>query len=115
MTHTRDSGVADMRFSSEAEAITGLKRMLKYLPSSNRSGPSAAESAAETTTDPVKGGEIGQIIPANPNQPYQAKTLIEAVVDEGSFFEVKEHFAKNIVVGFAHLGGTSVGVVANNH
>ncbi len=108
VTHTRDSGVADIRFSSEAAAILGLKQLLKYIPSSNREKPAKLETAKAPTTN------IASIVPANPNQPYQAKELVEAVVDQGSFFEIKEHYAKNILIGFAHIDGQSVGVVANN-
>ena len=81
VTHARDSGVADMRFASEADAIVGLKQLLKYIPSSNRpSSNQKPEHNSENTQKPTK--DISKIVPANPNHPYQAKDLIEAVVDE---------------------------------
>jgi len=109
VTHTRDSGVADFRYSSEADAMVGLKKLLEYIPSSNRE---KSERKPGKTSPPKQ--KLGGIVPDNPNQPYQAKQLIESIVDLGSFFEVKEHFAKNIVTGFAHIDGESVGIVANN-
>jgi len=109
-THTAKSGVADLAFANDAEAILQLRRFLDFLPSSNREAPTV-----RPTDDPVDRNEdsLDTLVPANPNKPYDMKELIAKVVDEGEFFELQPDFAKNIVVGFARLEGHPVGIVAN--
>ena len=117
-THTSISGVADHRYGSEQEMFSAVKHLLSYLPSNNLD---ETVRTADPTLDPQLTGEIeasrqkiGKIVPANPNLPYDMTEVVRAVVDPGSFVEMKPEFAPHIVTGFAYLGGQSVGVVANN-
>jgi propionyl-CoA carboxylase beta chain len=109
-THTTRSGVADKAFDNDVEALIEARRFIDFLPGSNRAGPSARPAL-----DPVDRGEpsLDTLIPANPNQPYDMKELIEKVFDDGDFFELQPDFAGNIIVGFARMDGATVGVVAN--
>ena len=109
-THTAKSGVADLAFANDAEAILQLRRFLDFLPSSNREAP-----PVRPTDDPADRNDasLDTLVPANPNKSYDMKELIAKVVDEGEFFELQPDFAKNIVVGFARLEGHPVGIVAN--
>src|SRR6267378_2287391 len=99
-------------FAAEDEpgAIRALRELLSYLPSNNLEDPPvvASEDPPDRRDESLK-----TIVPENPNRPYDIKEVIRAVVDDRHFLEVHEHFARNIVVGFARLGGRSVGVVAN--
>jgi len=110
ITHASKSGVAHFACENEADVIAKLKRLLEYIPQNNCEDPPTAEC-----TDPLdrEDEELNRIVPDNPNQPYDIKDVIRRVVDDGSFFEVHEDFAMNIVVGFAHLGGRSIGIIAN--
>jgi acetyl-CoA carboxylase carboxyltransferase component len=108
--HNIRSGVAHFLNESESEAFSGVRRLLSYLPGSNRERPPAITSG----DDPQRRDRMLQsLIPENPNQPYDMKAAIGAVVDQGSFMEVQEHFAQNLVVGFARLDGEVVGIVGN--
>ena len=108
--HATKSGVAHFACENEADAIAKLKRLMDYIPQNNCEDPPFVEC-----TDPLdrEDESLNHIVPENPNQPYDIKDVINAVVDAGSFFEVHEEFAQNIVVGFAHLGGRSIGIIAN--
>ncbi|GAC1556221.1 MAG: acyl-CoA carboxylase subunit beta [Myxococcales bacterium] len=108
--HNARSGVAQFAAEDEPGAIRILRELLGFLPSNNLEVPPAV-----ATQDPLdrRDEALKTLVPANPNKPYDMKDLIRAVVDDRHFFEVAEHFAKNIVTGFARLGGRSVGVVAN--
>jgi propionyl-CoA carboxylase beta chain len=110
VTHTTKSGVADLAFENDVEALLGLRRFLDFLPGSNR-GPAPVRE----TADPPDREEpsLDTLIPPDPHKPYDMKELIEKVVDEGDFFELQPAYAKNIIVGFARLEGHSVGIVAN--
>jgi len=110
MVHASKSGVAHFACENEADAIAKVKRLLEYIPQNNCEDPPFVE-----TGDPVDREEeaLNAIIPENPNQPYDIKDVINMIMDEGSFFEIHEEFAQNIVVGFARLGGRSIGVIAN--
>jgi len=110
MTHASKSGVAHFACENEADTIAKLKQLLKYIPQNNCDDPPRAEC-----TDPLDREDeaLNKIVPDNPNRPYDIKDVIEMVVDKGSFFEVHEEYAQNIVVGFAHLGGRSIGIIAN--
>jgi propionyl-CoA carboxylase beta chain len=108
--HNAKSGVAHFAAEDEAGAIRALRELLSYLPSNNlESAPILA------TEDPLdrRDESLKTIVPENPNRPYDIKEVIRAVVDDRHFLEVHEHFARNIVCGFARLGGRSVGIVAN--
>ncbi|MGO1121150.1 acyl-CoA carboxylase subunit beta [Rhodovibrionaceae bacterium A322] len=111
VTHTTKSGVADLAFENDVEALLELRRFLSFLPSNNR------EKAPRVTShDPANREEfsLDSLIPDNPNKPYDIKELIHKVVDEGDFFELQPENAANIVIGMARMGGRSVGIVANN-
>src|SRR6202521_5851998 len=108
--HNAKSGVAHFAAEDEAGAIRVVRELLSYLPSNNLEDPPLVP-----TQDPPdrKDEALKTIVPENPNKPYDIKEVIRAVVDDRHFFEVHEHFAKNIVCGFARLSGRSVGIVAN--
>jgi len=110
MVHAAKSGVSHFACENEADAIAKLKQLLRYIPQNNCEDPPFAEC-----TDPLEreDEQLNRIVPENPNVPYDIKEVINRVVDQGSFFEVHEEFAQNIVVGFAHLGGRSIGIIAN--
>ena len=108
--HASKSGVADFAAEDEKDAIAKIKELLSYLPQNNRE-----EAPVVETLDPAGRVEesLNEIIPDNPNEPYDMYAVIKAIVDDGKFFEVHAQYAKNIIVGFAHMGGRSVGIVAN--
>jgi len=110
MTHNAISGVAHMAADSEEDCLYLIREMMSYLPSNNmEDGPYQA-----TMDDILRADkELNDIVPDNPNKPYDIKEVITRIVDDGKFFETQEHFADNIVVGFARLGGHSIGIVAN--
>lgn len=108
--HASKSGVASFAAADEKEGIATIKKLLSFIPQNN-----LETAPARPTSDPVNRCEdsLNEIIPDNPNKSYDMYSVIGAIVDDGEFFEVHRDFAKNIIVGFAHMGGTSVGVVAN--
>jgi propionyl-CoA carboxylase beta chain len=110
VTHNTTSGVAHFLAASDAECLQMIRELLRYLPQNNRDDPPRAES-----TDPADREDLAldTLVPAASNQPYDMKEVIRRVVDGGRFFEVQERWARNLVVGFAHVDGRSVGVVAN--
>jgi acetyl-CoA carboxylase carboxyltransferase component len=110
MTHNQTSGVAHMAANSEADCLYLIREMFSYLPSNNMEDPPFTPDK----DDPLRTeAALDSLIPDNPNKPYDIKDAIHMIVDNGDFYEIHEHFAKNIVVGFARLGGYSVGIVAN--
>jgi propionyl-CoA carboxylase beta chain len=110
MTHNATSGVAHFAVPDDRECLRLVRELLGYLPSNN-----VDEAPRRETADPKDRGEaaLDRLVPESPNQPYDMLDLIHAVVDDGAFLEVHRYFAKNLVVGFARLGGRSVGIVAN--
>jgi propionyl-CoA carboxylase beta chain len=110
MTHNAKSGVAHFLAHDDAECLSMIRELLSFIPSNNLEDPPRRDC-----TDPVDRADeaLEKLVPAESNKPYDIKEAITAVVDDGYFFEVHEHYAKNIVVGFARLGGRPVGVVAN--
>ncbi|MCB2081126.1 MAG: acyl-CoA carboxylase subunit beta, partial [Rickettsiales bacterium] len=108
--HTSKTGVADLRFDNDVDALIQARRLINFLPSSNRENPPTRE-----TEDPADRLDLGlnTLVPDNPNKPYDMKELILRVVDEGDFFEVKPEYARNIIVGFGRMNGSTVGFVAN--
>ena len=110
MTHNSKSGVAHFLAADDAECLRMIRELMRYLPQNNQDPPSRAAA-----TDPADrmDPELDRIVPAETNIPYDIKDVIRRVVDDGAFFEVQEHFAQNIVVGFAHLDGRPVGICAN--
>jgi len=110
VTHTTRSGVADGAFENDVEALLELRRFIDFLPASNREGP-----PLRPTEDPAERSEpsLDTLVPANPTKPYEMKELILKVVDDGDFFETQADYARNIIVGFARMEGSTVGIVAN--
>ncbi|MDX2181836.1 MAG: acyl-CoA carboxylase subunit beta [Bryobacteraceae bacterium] len=109
-THNSVSGVAHFLASGDAECIRQIRRLLSFLPSNNRDG--APRLVPRDPADRMDAA-LDALVPAESNQPYDIKDAIARIVDDGDFFEVHEHWAKNIVIGFARLDGRTVGVVAN--
>ena len=109
--HNEISGVAHFQDVSEAATIARIRTVLSYLPSNN-----LTEAPRFATSDPSDraDAELNTLVPTDSNKPYEMRDLLKRVVDDGIFFEVHEHYAPNIVCGFARLGGRSVGIVANN-
>ncbi|MFY9585288.1 MAG: acyl-CoA carboxylase subunit beta [Candidatus Acidiferrales bacterium] len=110
MTHNATSGVAHFVARDDAECLAMIRELMGFLPSNNLEDP-----PRRSTADPWDRADaaLDRLVPADSMQPYDIKDVIHAVVDENYFFEVHEHFAKNIVVGFARLDGRPVGIVAN--
>jgi acetyl-CoA carboxylase carboxyltransferase component len=108
--HNIKSGVAHFLHDSEVEAFTTVRRLLSYLPGSNRERPPALPSHDHAER---RDESLQSLIPENPHQPYDMKAAIVPVLDEGSFLEIQEHFAQNLVVGFGRLDGEVVGIVGN--
>jgi len=110
MTHNEKSGVAHFAVEDDEACIALIRELLGFMPGNNLDDPPRAE-----TGDPADREDtaLDTLVPASPNQPYDMLDLIHTVADEGYFLEVHQHFAKNIVVGFARLGGRPIGIVAN--
>jgi len=110
VTHASTSGVAHFACDSEEDALDDIRQLLSYLPPNNVEDP----PRAEPWDDPERADDsLNSVVPDEPRKPYDMHDVIGGVLDEGSFFEVHEGFAKNVVVGFARLDGHAVGVVAN--
>ncbi|GAA2391956.1 acyl-CoA carboxylase subunit beta [Nonomuraea africana] len=111
-THNSRSGVAHYEAADEADCLEFAKALLSYLPSNNLDEAPVYESDPElTVTDEDR--ELDTLIPDSPNQPYEMRTVVEHVLDDGEFLEVHAQFAPNLVVGFGRVEGRSVGIVAN--
>src|SRR5712664_4243928 len=110
LTHTQRSGVSDLAFENDVEALLQLRRFVDFLPSNNRE-----KAPIRPTLDPVDRDDasLDTLVPDNPNKPYDIKELILKVADEGDFFEIGAAFARNMVTGFGRLAGRTVGFVAN--
>ncbi len=109
-THTSRSGVADLAFENDIDALIMLRRFLGFLPLNNNE-----RAPVRHTDDPADRLEVSldTLVPENPNLPYDIKEVIHKVVDEGDFFELQPDFAQNIVIGYGRLEGAPVGIVAN--
>ena len=110
MTHNERSGVAHFAAENDRECIVLIRELLSFVPNNNLD-----EAPRTQTADPLDRADaaLDSVVPESPSQPYDMHDVIEAVVDDRYFFEVHEHFARNILVGFARLGGRSAGIVAN--
>ncbi len=110
MTHNAKSGVAHFAAESDEHCLQITRELLSFIPSNNMDDPPFVP-----TTDPSDRAEekLNTIVPESSNQPYDIRDIVHNVVDDGYFFEIQEHYAQNIVIGFARLGGMSVGIVAN--
>jgi propionyl-CoA carboxylase beta chain len=110
VTHGQKSGVSHFTANTEKDCLLMVRELLSFLPSNNQEDP----PFRPTGDDPLRRDKrLRDLVPDNPTRPYDMKELIKAVVDEGYFYEVQRDYARNMVVGFARLGGRSVGVVAN--
>jgi acetyl-CoA carboxylase carboxyltransferase component len=110
MTHSTISGVSHVAVDSEADCLYLIRRLLSFLPQNNQDEP----PVLKCNDDPLRMDErLDAIVPDSSNKPYDIRDVIRMVVDCGDLFEIQEHYAQNIVVGFARLGGHSVGIVAN--
>jgi len=108
--HSMKSGVSHFAADSEADALYLIRKLLSYIPQNNMDDP----PFMQTNDDPLRMEvRLDTIVPDDPGKPYDIKDVIHLIVDEGQFFEVHEGFAPNIVVGFARLGGHSIGIIAN--
>ena len=109
-THTVKSGVADLAFENDIEALFQLRRFMGFLPSSNQEMPPSRNSE-----DPANRIEMSldSLVPDNPNKPYDMRELITKVVDDRDFFELQPNYAGNILTGFARITGSPIGIVAN--
>jgi len=110
MTHNTKSGVAHFASEDEEACLEDARFLMSFLPQNNLELPPRMDSG-----DPHDrmDEDLATIVPENPNKPYDMRDVVSRIVDDGDFFEVQEHFAKNIVVGFSRLGGRPVGVVGN--
>jgi propionyl-CoA carboxylase beta chain len=116
-THTSESGVCDLRRSTETDILAAVKQWLSYIPSNNLESP----PRREMSRDPEAQDDLADdqqrlrlLVPENPNHPYNMAEVIRCLMDRDSFFEMKAEYAPNITTGFARLGGHAVGIVANN-
>ena len=109
-THSKKSGVADLTFENDTEALLMTREFMSYLPQSNRERPPLIASQ-----DPVDRQEksLDTLVPQDPAKPYDIKEVIHKVADEGEFFEIQPNYAQNIVIGFIRLDGSTIGVVGN--
>ncbi len=109
MTHNTISGVSHFAADNEEHCVQLIRQLLSYLPQNNLSDP----PYRAPQDDPLRmDAELDTLVPDNANRPYDMKDVIRRVMDDGEFFEVQEHFAQNILIGFARLNGRSVGIVA---
>jgi propionyl-CoA carboxylase beta chain len=110
LTHATKSGVAHFAMENEVECLQAIRTLFSYIPSNNMDDPPRVNS----NDDPNRMEEsLNTVVPENPNKPYDMKELIRRIVDHGAFLEVHELYAQNLIVGFARLGGHSVGILAN--
>ena len=110
ITHNAKSGVAHFASDDEDACLEDTRYLLSFLPQNNLETP----PRVQPTDDPFRIEEaLDRIVPANANKPYDMRELIRLIVDDGEFFEVQEHYARNIVCGFSRLNGYAVGVVGN--
>ena len=108
-THAQKSGVTHFACANEVDCIESIKRLLSYIPQNCEEDAPVYAYNGDSEIRP----ELNNVVPENPQQPYDIRDAITGIVDEDSFFEVHKDFAENIVVGFARIGGRSIGIVAN--
>lgn len=108
--HAHKSGVAHLSFVNDVEALLQTRRLINFLPSSNKVKiPTIPHDDAADRVDVA----LNTLVPENPNQPYDMKELVHKILDEHDFFEIQENYAKNLIIGFGRLEGETVGIVAN--
>ncbi|HHV99018.1 MAG TPA: methylmalonyl-CoA carboxyltransferase [Clostridiaceae bacterium] len=109
-THNSISGVAHFKCANEEDCIANIKKLISYLPDNNLSDPPVYQNNDDMNRVSV---ELDEIIPDGSNKPYDMMDIITRIVDNGDFFEIQKHYAKNIIIGFARLNGNTVGIIAN--
>ena len=109
-THTTTSGVAHVAYDNDVEALRGMRKLFDFLPLNNTSGPPVRKNT-DPRNRPVP--TLSDIIPPDPNTPYDMNHVIQQIVDDGDFYAIMPDYAKNIIIGFARMEGKSVGIVAN--
>jgi propionyl-CoA carboxylase beta chain len=109
-THASKSGVAHFIFENEVETLLNVRKLLSYIPLNYRDGSPEKQFVISGVISEPK---LDEIIPDNPNKPYDMKDVINLLADEEDFFEVHQYYAENIVCGFCRIGGMSIGVIAN--
>ena len=109
-THSKKSGVADLTFNNDTEALLMTREFISYLPQNNKEKSPTIECQDSANREDLS---LDTLIPEDPAKPYDIKEVIHKVADEGDFFEVQSNYAQNIVIGFIRLNGSTVGVVAN--
>lgn len=110
VTHTTRSGVADLAYENDIEALLSLRDFMDFMPANNRDKPPTRPTG---DTPDREEPSLDTLVPTNPNKPYDIKELILKILDEEDFFELQPDFAKNIITGFGRMEGSAVGVVAN--
>jgi len=110
MTHATKSGVAHFACENEADCLLGIRKLISFIPQNYRDDPPRLPTRDKPDRTESK---LNEIVPENPNKPYDMKEVIKLIVDDGNFFEIHELFAQNILVGFARLNGMSLGIIAN--
>jgi propionyl-CoA carboxylase beta chain len=109
-THNQISGVAHFSADSDEDCLATIRELLSFIPSNNLDDPPRIPNSDDINRVDT---QLDSFIPENPNQPYEMRDLIKTIADEGHFLEVHQHFARNLVVGFVRLNGSTVGIVAN--
>lgn len=109
-THTKTTGVSDLSFDSEIDALLQTRRLINFLPSSNQDSIPVRKTEDEPDRLDLS---LNTLVPDNPNKPYNMKELVTRIVDEGDFFEMQPDFAANIITGFGRMEGKTVGIIAN--
>jgi propionyl-CoA carboxylase beta chain len=110
MTHNTKSGVAHFAADDEEQCLEDARYLMSFLPQNNLETPPRVEPADDPDRMDL---ELDTIVPDNPNKPYDMRDVVARIVDDGDFFEVHEHFAKNLIVGFSRLNGRPIGIVGN--
>jgi acetyl-CoA carboxylase carboxyltransferase component len=109
--HSKKSGVAHMVYEDEENTLIGVRQMLSYIPSNNMENPPEMELSEDENKDFEE--KLRDVVPDDPNKPYDVKDVINLIVDKRSFYEISENFAQNLVIGFGRIDGKVIGVVAN--
>ena len=109
-THANGTGVANLLFDNDRQALADIRKLIGYLPSNCKEAPPISESVS---FDPENTRRINDIVPKDTRQPYDVRKLVDCLVDQDSFFEVHAHWAPNVVVGLARIEGQTVGIIAN--
>jgi len=109
--HSKKSGVAHMVYEDEENTLLGVRQLLSYLPSNNMENSPEMELSEDETRDVEE--KLRDIVPDDPNKPYDVKDVINHIVDKRSFYEISENYAQNVVIGYARLDGKAIGIVAN--